>query len=124
MAGSKREFLYTSESGISWTIIADESNTEAVNGTSSQSSTLGVIVLPVTKYVRRARYVSADKLHSAIIPILTRADAVAPPPTITVNKANGSGGTLTVTLNYKKVYEEKFVAGSGQDSGLNDGDNP
>jgi hypothetical protein len=123
MAGSKKEFLYTSDSGISWTIIADESNTEAVNGTSAQTNTLGVIVLPVTKYVRRARYVSADKLHSATIPILTRADAIAPPATITVNKANGSGGSLTATLAFKKVYGEKFVAGSGQDTGLNDGDN-
>jgi hypothetical protein len=124
MSGSKREFLYTSSSGISFGIIADESSTEAVNGVSAASSTLGIIILPLTKYVRRARYTSSDKLHSAIIPILTRADALAPPPSITVNKANGSGGVLTATLNFRKVYEEKFVSGSNQDSGLNDGDNP
>lgn len=124
MAGSKREFLYETNSGTQFTIIADESNTEAINGISSASPTLGIIVLPLTRYVRRARYVSTDKLHSAIIPVLTPSDALLCPSVITINKANGSGGTLTVNLNFKRVLSERFVAGSGQDSGLNDGDNP
>lgn len=125
MAGSKRDFAYEFDNGIICAIQADESNTEAVNvGGPAASDTTGLIILPITKYVRRVRYSSVDKLHSAIIPVLTTEGLDTLPPSIEVNKANGSGGTLTVTLFLKKKYAEKFGTSSGQDSGLNDGDNP
>lgn len=124
MAGSKRDFLYQFDNGISCAIVADESNTEQANGVSAAANTAGLIVLPVTKYVRRGRYVSTDKLHSHIVPFLTPADAVNPPASLIINKANGSGGTLTVEVFFKKKYAEKFATSTGLDSGLNDGDNP
>lgn len=117
MAGSKREFLYQTDGGTRFAIIADESNTEDINFTDAAAATLGVIILPVAKYCRRARYASDDKLHSAMIPVLTPAGLATLPPFIDVNKANGAGGTLTVRLKYRQKYAEKFKAGSSGDTG-------
>jgi hypothetical protein len=124
MAGSLRDFFYEFDSGIAVAIQADESNTEAINGADASSSTLGLIILPLTKYVRRARYSSNDKLHSAVIPVLTKEGLDNLPPSIVINKANGSGGTISPTLFLRQRYGEKFKTSSGQDSGLNDGDTP
>lgn len=122
MSGSKDEFAYTFDNGTTCAIIADESNTEQANGASANAATLGLIILPITRKVRRGRYVSNDKLHSMYVPFLTPADSAAPPDSVIVNKANGSGGTLTVELFFKKRYAETFATGTGLDSGLNDGD--
>jgi hypothetical protein len=124
MSGSKRDFSYEFDSGIVAAIQADESNTEAVNGAAAASSTTGLIILPIAKYVRRVRYSSVDKLHSAIVPVLTPEGLENLPVSIEINKANGSGGAVTVTLFLKKKYAERFATSTGQDSGLNDGDTP
>jgi len=124
MSGSKREFAYQFNNGTVCAIIADESNVEQANGTSAAAATLGLIVLPIARQVRRARYTSTDKLHSHIVPILTQNDALAPVNSLIINKANGSGGVLTVEVFFRKAYAERFATGTGQDSGLNDGDTP
>lgn len=125
MAGSKRDFAYEFDTGIVCAIQADESNTEAINvGGAAAASTTGLIILPITKYVRRVRYTSNDKLHSVIVPVLTPEGLETLPVSIEVNKANGAGPSLTATLFLRKKYAERFGTSSGQDSGLNDGDSP
>jgi hypothetical protein len=124
MSGSRREFAYEFDDGNVCALLLDESNTEQANGASAALSTLGLIILPIARKCRRGRYVSNDKLHALSVVFLTPADSQNRPASIIVNKANGSGGTLTVELFFKKAYAESFAVGSGRDSALNDGDDP
>lgn len=125
MAGSIRDFKYLFDNGVSCAIRADESNTEAVNAAGgAAAATTGLIVLPITKYVRRIRYRSVDKLHSVTVPVLDPEEIPVLPASFVINKANGAGPTLNITVFKGKVLGERFVASTGLDSGLNDGDNP
>lgn len=71
MAGSVRKFRYTSDDGNDYTINRDESNTEALNGTSAIPSDTGS--LPDFYYPRYAILTSTTTNKKRTVVILTPA---------------------------------------------------
>jgi hypothetical protein len=128
MAGSKRDFLYTSDRGVSFAVELDESNVEEVNVglTAAQLvPVVGTLKLPIASKLRFAVYRSADGRVSRQVPVLTTG-ALASIPTSLVVPVTGAPGTapVNVTLTLSTTRGEKFAYVRGDDSGLNDGDNP
>jgi hypothetical protein len=124
MAGSKREFLYETDSGVAFAVVLDESNVEFVNTADTDVPPAGTIVLPVAKYLRKIRYVSANGLYSVDVPILTLANITTAPADFDASFTEGDGTNVTVNLRKRKSYAESFLASRGGDTGLNDGDIP
>jgi hypothetical protein len=124
MAGSKRAFVYTADSGTTYSINCDESNVEAVNGAAATAPTVGSpYVIPVRK-LRRARYVNAATGTSRLVPVLTQAALAALPAIINfwVQSSGTAGSSLPFGL--ATTQGEKLSRYVGGDTGLNDGDIP
>lgn len=122
MAGSKKFFVYTTDQGDDFAILADESNTEAVNG-ATQDFVAGLAVaytLPGNIRPRAAVYQNADKTRTIRCYALTQTiynGIVSSVPTIT----DPIAGTGTLTLSRLEPEKIKLLPVAG-DSGLNDGD--
>ena len=120
MAGSIKWFVYTCDDGSDFALKADESNVEAVNG-----STQDFPGTPPTKYAlprnvkpRRAYYTSADGTVTRGIVCLTTSiynGVDAAQPTIT-DAVSG------LTLSLKRKKGEEISLPFGADTGLQDGD--
>lgn len=130
MAGSKKQFLYVSDDGTTqFNIVADESLTEAVNGslTAAQQAPLdGLVVLPCATRCRSATYRSDDGLISRKAIVLRPSVVSSLPPTISVRAGSGAGADAggAVTLRLKRPRSEQFSRAANADTGLTDGDNP
>jgi hypothetical protein len=115
--GSRKWFKYTTTLGDNevFAVNRDESNTEAVNGSSYDFATgdNGVVIyaLPRNLTPRRARYRTADGTRNILVTVLN--EDVEPPATIDY------GGT---TLSFAGTIPERIVQPVAFDSGLNDGD--
>lgn len=120
MAGSRRNFQYTSDSGAIYLFNADESNVEAVNGTSANiaAANLNNPGIPRNIKPRRVEYTSVDGARTLRIVAVT-ADIFNSPPA-TIGDPLADGGTLTlirVTPERRRLYRNV-------DTGLTDGDSP
>lgn len=122
MAGSKKYFVYTADDGTDFALLADESNTEAVNG-GTQDYADGVAIiyeLPKNLRPRYAEYSNAAKTRKIRCYALTEAifdGLAAGVPTITDPIAGT--GTLTLTALEPEQLKRLPIA---IDTGLNDGD--
>lgn len=125
MAGSLKWFNYTGDNGTVYAIFADESNVEAVNGTTSDynpaTATGGKVPKGVS--IRYGEYESPNGLRTIKVPILTPTlyttlltdgDSIADP----INSANPSLNLVRLTPELTR-RQPKI-----NDTGINDGDNP
>jgi len=120
MAGSLKYFIYQTDDGDDFAIALDESNTEAVNGSTNDylSTTDVQYALPRNIKPRRAFYsnpagtrvISAVCLTPTIYNAVQTATKTIPDPIDT--------GTLTLVRKRPEVIRLPFAA----DTGLQDGD--
>lgn len=122
MAGSIKWFVYTDDAGDDWAIKLDESNTEAVNG-STQDLIAGASVpnaVPRNIKPRHVRYTNAARTRTIKVTILT--------PAIYAGIINGGVPTITDpilgvgNLGLIGLTGEKRVFPIPLDTGLDDGD--
>lgn len=116
MAGSIRWFPYTMDNGDIFGIKADESNTEAVNGTSI-GVPASIYSIPKNIKPRYGLFRSADGLTTRKCYFTSREtyDAAGIGTTISVNG---------VTLYLSRKVGEIVSSAKTIDTGLTDGDNP
>ena len=121
MAGSKKWFVYTDDRGVDYGLLADESNTEALNaGTQDYVDGLTITAsLPKNIKPRAAVYANAVGTREIRCYALTQSilnGALANNPTITDPI---SGGTLAL----KRLEPERIkILPIAVDTGLTDGD--
>lgn len=122
MAGSKKYFVYTTDAGIDFALLADESNTEAVNA-GTQDYADGVTIpyeLPRNLKPRRLVYASPDRNRQiscyALTPAIFGGAPVAVP---TIADPITPANTL---LLIDAVPEERKRIPIAIDTGLIDGD--
>lgn len=126
MTGSIKDFVYTADDGTDFVYRGDESNTEAINGstqdyTDSTPSTVKYRI-PGNLRPRQAVYKSADGATTRRCVALTStifAGLAANAPTITI-KNSVTGADQTLSLRY--VQGERLSLPQATDTGLNDGD--
>lgn len=122
MAGSRKWFVYTTDSGEDYGIELDESNTEAVNG-GTQDYATGVTIpfaLPRNIKPRRVFYTNSTRTRTISCVALT--------PTIYSGLV--SGGVPTITDPIAGTGNLGFIRAKGEeirlpiplDTGLTDGD--
>lgn len=120
MAGSIKDFSYTTNEGDVFYVRMDESNGEAVGNTDlTADPTDGRYALPKNIKPRTVRYRSLDGLVSREIVCSTNAILAAAPASITVNL--GSGGTEELFLSGSSGEKSKWIPRAA-DTGLLDGD--
>ena len=122
MAGSKKWFVYTTDFGDDFALLADESNVEAVNG-GTQDYVSGLTIqysVPGNIQPRAAVYANADGTRTircyALTPTIY-AGIPANAPTIT----DPIAGTGTLSLIRLEPERIKLMPMAG-DTGLTDGD--
>lgn len=122
MAGSKKYFVYTTDAGTDFALLADESNTEALNG-GTQDYVDGVSIiyeLPKNLKPRRIIYGNAARTRKITCYALTETifdGAVAGVPSITDPIAGT--GTLTIVDVIPEIRRRIPIS---LDTGLDDGD--
>ena len=120
MAGSIKDFAYTTDEGDVFYIRMDESNGEAVGNTDLAADPAGArYALPKNIKARSARYRSLDGLYSRVIACSTTAILAAAPATITVQ--DGNGGTVDLSLVGRAGEKSKWIPRAA-DTGIVDGD--
>lgn len=122
MAGSKKYFVYTTNAGTDFALLADESNTEALNGgTQDYADGVSIIYeLPKNLKPRRIIYGNAAGTRRITCYALTEAifdGAVAGVPSITDPIAGT--GSLTIVDVIPEIRKRIPIS---IDTGLNDGD--
>lgn len=133
MAGSKKWFVYVTDQGDRFGILADESNVEAINGTAANTPNAAntpVYQLPKGITPRQVVYTSNDGLRTISIPALTQAvyNAIPANNRTIANRLEGAGGTAgnegdDPLVFTRKNCEKARLPRFGQDTGLTDGDN-
>jgi hypothetical protein len=118
MAGSKKWFKYTTDSGDVFGTLMDESNGEAVSNADFGPLDDGAIGYQLPKNVqpRRATYRSVDGLESASIIICDNTDTILTLPA----QVTLSSGTLANLTQF--VGEVIRPIPTSVDTGLTDGD--
>lgn len=122
MAGSKKYFVYTDDSGGEWALLADESNTEAVNaGQQDYADGVSIIYeLPKNLRPRYALYANAAKTRKIKCYALTQSIYSGIPagvPSIT-DPIAGTGDLELVKLEPERLRRLPIAL----DTGLTDGD--
>lgn len=120
MVGSKKYFVYTDDFGTDFALLADESNTELLNGGTQDYPNNGQIVneLPRNIKPRNLIYQSNDGLVTRKVYALTTAIYTgAPTASPTLDFGTGVG-----VLGLKAINPEKRRQPYGFDTGLQDGD--
>jgi len=122
MAGSKKYFVYTTDAGDDYALLADESNTEAVNaGTQDYADGVEIIYeLPRNIRPRFAEYANAAKTRKIRCYALTTTiygGIVTGAPTIT-DPIAGTGTLSLVRLQPEQIKRLPIAI----DTGLTDGD--
>ena len=120
MAGSIKWFPYTDDFGSVWALLADESNSEAVNGAIDYTGTPPLVDgVPRNIQVRYAIYGTTDGLRNIKVPVLTPAlyqGLSAATPTIPDPITDG------ITLVLQRIRPEVRRLPIPNDTGLQDGD--
>lgn len=122
MAGSNKYFVYTTDLGDDFALLADESNTEAVNGATGDYDATSTTQYMIPKNIvpRSGTYSNADGTRQIRCYVLTQADyntLQADTPTIT----DPIAGTGNLTL-VRKTPERIRMLPIAADTGLTDGD--
>lgn len=122
MAGSKKYFVYTADNDIDYALLADESNTEAVNaGTQDYADGVSIIhELPRNIRPRFAEYANATRTRKIKCYALTQAvynGAAIGVPSIT-DPIAGTGTLFLVRLEPERLKRIPISV----DTGLTDGD--
>lgn len=122
MAGSKKYFVYTLDDGSDFALLADESNTEAVNG-GTQDYADGVTIrytLPKNVVPRRLIYANAARTRKITCYALTQTIFNGAPgavPTIT-DPIAGVGSLSLIQIKPESLKQLPIAL----DTGLDDGD--
>lgn len=122
MAGSKKYFVYTANDGTDFALLADESNTEAVNaGTQDYADGVNILYeLPKNlrpRYVEYANATNTRRIRCYALTATIFAGVATGVPTIT-DPISGTG-----TLSLRKLEPEKLKRlPIALDTGLTDGD--
>jgi hypothetical protein len=121
MAGSKKWFIYTTDGGIDFAILLDESNTEAVNGSTQDLLDTSTVQLAVPRNIRPRSlfYSNTDGTRTIKCVALTPTIYTGAPVSVpTIPDPLGTG-----TLRLVRVRAEVLSPlPRGIDTGLNDGD--
>lgn len=122
MAGSKKYFAYTTNAGDVYALLADESNTEAVNGSANDLLANATVKywLPRNVRPRAAVYGNTAGTRTIRCYCLTGTifnDVQSVTPSIT-DPIAGSGSLNLIRLEPERIR----LLPVGEDSGLNDGD--
>lgn len=122
MAGSKKYFVYTTDNGIDFALLADESNTEAVNaGTQDYADGIS-IPYELPRNIRPRKLIYANPLRTRKITCYALTTAIfsgAPIGVPTIDDPITAGQTLTLV---DAVPEERKRIPISIDTGLTDGD--
>lgn len=120
MAGSRRNFQYTADNGNIYLFGADESNTEAVNGSAAEITLPANINEGVPRNIKMRRVYYSDLEETRIISAVAATPTVynAPPASI-ADPLDGS-----VTLGFSRKAPEQVRVFKRSDTGLTDGDSP
>lgn len=123
MAGSRKNFFYTDDTGQAYAISLDESNTEAINGSDGDipdTSTATVLVPPNIK-IRTLFYATPNRERTIrCIPLtLARYNAIINGAAPTIPDPIANDGSI---LNLVRARGEARRVFPGVDSGLTDGD--
>lgn len=122
MAGSLKFFVYETDLGDPFGLFADESNVEAIGGSSQDAGTVTVPTYQLPRNIRPryAVYSNAAKTRNISIPIPTQALYNAlQTATPTITDPIAGTGTLSLT---RKVPERMRLMPIAADTGLDDGD--
>lgn len=122
MAGSKKYFVYTADDGGEFALLADESNTEAVNaGTQDYADGVDIRYEPPKNLrPRRAVYANAAKTRKITCYCLTQAIFNGTPiATPTITDPIAGTGTLNLVALIPETLKRLPIA---LDTGINDGD--
>lgn len=122
MAGSIKAFRYEDDLGQEWALRLDESNTEAVNGSTNDLSTgVGANALPRNVKPREVFYTNAARTRTIRCVCLT--------PTIYTGVVSGGVPTIadpieggSATLGFIRANGERRTLFLPLDTGLTDGD--
>lgn len=121
MAGSKKYFVYTTNDGVDFALLADESNTEAVNG-GTQDYADGVSIryeLPRNVKPRRLVYANPTGTRKITCYALTTTIFDGAPIAVGSIADPFQAGVLTLV---DQIPEERKRIPISIDTGLNDGD--
>ena len=122
MAGSRKYFIYTDDVGTDYAINLDESNTEAVNGSSLGFASGTTNMLPRNVKPREIFYSNAARTRTIRCVALTQ----------TIYAGAIAGGVATITdpiagtgnLGLTRANGERRTLPIPLDTGLTDGDQP
>lgn len=120
MVGSLKYFVYTTDRGTDFALLADESNVEAVAG-GTQDYVTGLDVpytIPRNLTPRYAYYQDPAGLRTIKIPVLTQALYSG----ILTGAATITDPIGALILNLVRISPEKIRLPRAADTGLNDGD--
>lgn len=121
MAGSKKYFVYTTDAGVDFALLADESNTEAING-GTQDYADGVSIqyeLPRNIKPRRLIYANATKTRKITCYALTSAIFAGAPVAVASIADPFQAGVLNLV---DIIPEERKRLPISIDTGITDGD--
>lgn len=124
MAGSRKWFKYVDDAGATWALQADESNAEAVNGTTQDyvAGDVGTVTNAVPRNVKmRTATYGNENGRSLTIPVLTLSLYTALPTGVT-SIPDPIGGTTVANLQFLRKRPEVRMFPRPDDTGLNDGD--
>lgn len=120
MAGSIKDFSYTTGEGDTFYIRMDESNGELVGNVDlAADPAAGAYALPKNIKPRAARYRSLDGLYTRRIVCSTEVVLTNAPATIDI--ADGNGGTVQLLLAGRDGEKSKWIPRAA-DTGITDGD--
>jgi hypothetical protein len=121
MAGSKKYFVYTTDNGTDFALLADESNTEAVNGgTQDYANGVSIIFeLPRNLRPRRLIYANVARTRKITCYALTQAIFAGATTAVLTIADPIQAGTLSLI---DAIPEERKRIPIAADSGLDDGD--
>jgi hypothetical protein len=124
MAGSRKWFKYTTDSGTTFALEGDESNIEAVNGTTNDyvSGDVGTVNFAVPRNVglRTASYGNATRVITVAVLTKTLFDALPTGVTSITDPLDTSATPGTLSFIRKRPETIRFPR--PDDTGINDGD--
>jgi hypothetical protein len=121
MAGSLRNFQYVADNAAIFLFKADESNTEAVNGTSANIVAANINNFGIPRNVRPRRVYYADAARQRILSAIASTITVYNTPPATIPDPFAGGGA---TLTLIRKTPERITLYANIDTGLTDGDTP
>jgi hypothetical protein len=123
MAGSRKNFFYTDDTGQAYAISLDESNTEAINGSDGDipDTSTATVEVPRNVKIRELFYATPNRERTIRCIPLTQAryNAVINGAAPTIPDPIANDGSI---LNLVRANGERRRVFPGVDSGLTDGD--